>query len=197
MKKYCVYIHKNKINGKIYVGQTSKSPNARFGLNGQQYCYNEETKFAKAIKKYGFNNFDHIIIKENLTKNEANLLESQLITKYDSFKNGYNMTLGGDGGGFINHHHKKVSIEKMKHVGKDNGLYGTHRPDYVKEAVKKAHAKAITQYDMNMTPIKTFESGTEIKRLLNYDNSFIARSCKTHKSAYGYYWRYASPTTTE
>lgn len=193
MKKYCVYIHKNKINGKVYVGQTSKEVWARWGLLGQQYCYNENTKFSQAIKKYGFENFEHIVVAENLTKEEVNQLEQELIKQYDSYYNGYNSTLGGDGGGFLGHTHSPESIEKMIHRGSDNGMYGKHRPDYVKEAVRKAHAKAVHQYDLNGNFIREFESATAAKREMGYDNSLINKCCKMkHRTAYGFYWRYAT-----
>ena len=191
MKKYCIYIHKNKINNKIYVGQTCKNVWGRWGLNGQQYCYSENNKFGKAIKKYGFENFDHIIIKENLSKEEANELEKQLIVFYDSFKNGYNSTTGGDGGGFIGHKHKKDSIIKMVKKGKENGMYGKKRPQYVKDAVRKSHAKPIEQYDLNGNFLRRYESATYIKKNYNYDNSLINKCCKNNKAAYGFFWKYA------
>lgn len=192
MKQYCVYIHKNKINEKIYVGQTSKDVWARWGLEGQQYCYSE-TKFSKAIAKYGFDNFEHTVVQSNLTKEEANNLEQQLIKQYDSFANGYNSTLGGDGGGFLGHKHSEESIKKMVHYGEDNGMYGQKRPEYVKEAVRKAHAKAVHQYDLNGNFIKEFESATAAKRECGYDNSLINKCCKLkHRTAYGFYWRYAT-----
>ena len=193
MKKFCVYIHKNKINGKVYVGQTSKDVWSRWGLNGQQYCYGQDTKFSKAIKKYGFDNFEHIIIQDELTKEEANKLEKELIALYDSYKNGYNSTLGDDGGGFINHIHSEESKKLMVHYGEDNGMYGKTRPDYVKEAVRKAHAKSVCQYDLQGNFIAQYESATEVKRLYGYDNSLINKCCKMkHRTAYGYYWRYAN-----
>lgn len=193
MKEYCVYIHKNKINNKVYVGQTCKDVWARWGLEGQQYCYGSDTRFKLAIEKYGFDNFEHIIVAENLTKEEANFLERKLIQEYDSYNNGYNCTLGGSGGGFIGHKHTEESKAKMVHYGKDNGMYGKTRPDYVKDAIKKAHAKAVCQYDLEGNFIKEYESATEVKRQLGYDNSLINKCCKIkHRTAYGYYWRYAT-----
>ena len=51
-KLYAIYIHKNKINNKVYVGQTcQRHVNFRWGHNGNHY--KDQPKFFKAIKKYG------------------------------------------------------------------------------------------------------------------------------------------------
>ena len=93
---YTVYMHKNKINGKVYIGVTSQNIKWRFGKEGEQY---KNQPFYKAIQKYGWNNFEHIILYENLTKKEAGLKEFETIKKYKSHqkKFGYNIKLGGFG----------------------------------------------------------------------------------------------------
>ena len=91
---YCVYLHTNKTNGKKYVGITSRKTNTRWQKgNG----YKRQKKFYAAISKYGWDGFSHEILFANLTLEEANLKEKELIKFYDSFKNGYNSTEGGDG----------------------------------------------------------------------------------------------------
>ena len=67
-KSYCVYLHTNKINGKVYVGLTSMSPEERW-KNGKGYCNNSH--FKSAIEKYGWDNFEHEIIKRGLTKDDG------------------------------------------------------------------------------------------------------------------------------
>ena len=93
---YTVYMHKNKINGKVYIGVTSQNIKWRFGKEGEQY---KNQPFYKAIKKYGWNNFEHIILYENLTKKEAGIKELELIKKYKANQKefGYNIKLGGFG----------------------------------------------------------------------------------------------------
>ena len=94
MKKYTIYIHKNKINGKVYIGQTSQKPEKRWD-NGRGY--ETSSKFYNAILKYGWNNFEHIILYTNLTLEEANQKEQELIEQYKSYEDdfGYNITHGG------------------------------------------------------------------------------------------------------
>ena len=88
---YLVYIHTNKINGKKYIGITSKKSSQRF-RNGRGYC----SRFGNAIKKYGWNNFKHEILYNNLTRNQAEMIESELIKFYKTTfeKYGYNTYSG-------------------------------------------------------------------------------------------------------
>lgn len=94
-KKYCVYMHINTINSKRYVGITSKIPEERW-RNGNGYKSNKH--FYNAILKYGWNNFQHIIVKNNIEMEEACQLEKELIKKYHSNNTnfGYNICDGGE-----------------------------------------------------------------------------------------------------
>ena len=105
---WTVYVHINKINGKTYVGITRLSSSKRWGNKGYGYRYQP---FYKAIKKYGWDNFEHFIFANNLTEDEAVKMESFLIVKLESLmsQNGYNVSLGGD-----------FSKAKMRKVAKYN-----------------------------------------------------------------------------
>ena len=48
MKKYTIYIHKNKINGKVYIGQTSQKPEKRWD-NGRGYETSSKVKLVYKI----------------------------------------------------------------------------------------------------------------------------------------------------
>ena len=100
-KIYTVYVHTNLINGMQYVGITRKKPHERWHKGGSGYCYNKP--FYDDILRYGWDEgFSHDIIATGLTCYEAAKMERELIQKYDTFKNGYNRTLGGEGGdGFV------------------------------------------------------------------------------------------------
>ena len=68
-----LYLHTSP-NGKKYYGITSKNnPSERWGNNGENY--KRHPYFYNAIKKYGWDNFKHEIIFDDLTENEAKLLE--------------------------------------------------------------------------------------------------------------------------
>ena len=88
MKKYCVYMHINKINNKRYVGITFREPEQRWQKG---YGYHRQPKFYNAILKYGWDNFEHIILEQDIpTEEEALKLETFYIKKYDTVNNGYN-----------------------------------------------------------------------------------------------------------
>lgn len=91
---WMIYKHTNKINGKSYIGQTIKSIDERAGRDGKNYEGSNE--FCSAIKEYGWDNFEHTILQENIaTQEEADTQERYWIKYYDTFKHGYNLTLGG------------------------------------------------------------------------------------------------------
>lgn len=96
MKTWTVYIRRNKINNKVYIGVTVKTPKQRAGQNGKWYLQNPKNKFARAIKKYGWDAFETNIIATGLNEKTALAYERFWIAVFDSYKNGYNSTPGGD-----------------------------------------------------------------------------------------------------
>ena len=92
---FTVYMHILP-NGKRYIGITSKDPEERWHKGRG---YDPHKYFRNAINKYGWDNIQHVIIAQNLTKEEACLMEQQLIEKYDTMnpEKGYNLTKGGFG----------------------------------------------------------------------------------------------------
>jgi hypothetical protein len=91
MNTFCVYRHVFP-NGKSYIG-ISKDAEKRW-RNGKGY--ETQQKMQRAIVKYGWDNVQHIILADRLTKELAMQLEQHYIAEYDSIKNGYNATIGGD-----------------------------------------------------------------------------------------------------
>lgn len=93
-KMYIVYEHVSPSN-KRYIGITCQIPEQRW-QNGNGY--KQSTAFYNAIQKYGWENFQHNILFENLTAEEAVKKERELIQKYKTTdKNyGYNILSGGE-----------------------------------------------------------------------------------------------------
>ncbi len=88
---YTVYMHIDP-NGKRYVGITKRSLEDRWN-DGFGYATNKDTRFFDAIREIGWENFQHEIVKSNLTKIDAEILEAELIEKYKTTdpKYGYNI----------------------------------------------------------------------------------------------------------
>lgn len=109
MNNYSVYQHINKVNGKRYIGITKQVPENRWGANGNNY--KSTPYFYNSIKKYGWESFEHIIIKDNLTKEDACALEIELIKKYKTQdkKYGYNILSGGTAPNLTDEVKKKIS----------------------------------------------------------------------------------------
>lgn len=92
------YIYKiqNLINNRVYIGQTVKSYEKRFQQHKNNYDkpYFSQLTLYKAFKKYGLENFSFEPIEE-IENEKLDEREKYWIDYYDSYKNGYNMTLGG------------------------------------------------------------------------------------------------------
>jgi group I intron endonuclease len=112
-----VYSFTNKINGKRYIGQTI-NPKSRYiahindsnNPNSQAYNY----PLAKALRKYGLNNFVYEVLGEELTIDEMNELEIYYIDLYDSINNGYNILEGGRNASRIHSDEAKAKMSEAK-----------------------------------------------------------------------------------
>lgn len=80
----------------MYIGQTIHS--LQWRINGHLQCVKRGTnrKLYNAIRKYGWDNFEYGIICNCSSIQELNQKETEYIIKYDTYKSGYNMGLGGD-----------------------------------------------------------------------------------------------------
>lgn len=146
-KNYIVYKH-TAPNGKIYIGQTGQKNPKRRWQNGEGYKPNSH--FYNAIKKYGWDNFEHVIVADGLTKEEADWLEKFLIDYYETTDRtkGYNNTSGGDGSFEMTDEAKqkmseaklgiKLSDEHRKHLSEAHKRIGDF---FVKLAAEKTAKK--------------------------------------------------------
>lgn len=94
---YTVYMHVSKTTNKKYVGITCREPwERRFNGNGSGYknCIH----FWNAIKLYGWNDFEHIVLQRCESEKEAMRLERYYIALYKTNDNkyGYNIKEGGE-----------------------------------------------------------------------------------------------------
>lgn len=118
-----IYCIKNKVNGKCYIGQAIKlQKRLKAHWNNWGKPMYEHIVLYKAIKKYGIENFEIIVLKTIQdalgwrTKLTLDELEKKYIEEYDSFNNGYNSTLGGGDGGVLGYKHTDETKEHLKEI---------------------------------------------------------------------------------
>lgn len=89
-------MHTNKVNNKKYIG-ISSNVKQRWTGNGSDY---KRQVIGKAFDKYGWDNFEHEILFENLSQEEAETKEIEMISYYQSNNRlfGYNISKGGENG---------------------------------------------------------------------------------------------------
>lgn len=200
-----VYIHITPI-GKVYVGITSTTIERRWRNNGNGY---KNQYFYRAIKKYGWDNIEHKILYTNLSKEEAEQKEIELIKKYKSNDKrfGYNI----DDGGYL------FSKEHLEHLSKSHKGYkhteeakkkmsafrignkyacgsksrkGIPTSEETKEKIKMAHIKRSRQiYCIELDT--TFISIREASRILKIDRTNIKRCCLgTQHTTHNYHFKF-------
>lgn len=106
-----IYKITNKVNNKIYIGQTVLSLNKR---RNQHLVCEKETPLYNAIRKHGKDNFTFEVICTALNKSYLNELEAFFIKFYDCMTpEGYNLTSGGDSAFSRSEHTKKLQRKAM------------------------------------------------------------------------------------
>ena len=140
----------------------TKNASARWVNNGSQY---KKCKFFyRAIQKYGWDNFEHEILIDNISKEEACLIEKELIKKYKTQdKNfGYNIASGGLGG---------CTVKGERHF----------------------LSKKVYQYDLDGSYVREWENAQRASEELDISVSDIALMCRKTsniKKAGTYMWSY-------
>ena len=135
-------MHINKINDKKYIGMTCNKE-SRFGKNGSGYLRKTKGKFnqpyfANAILKYGWENFETIILEDHLTKKQADEREKFFIQKYETQNNkkGYNIKDGGSNGKLSEETKKKISEHMIGRFAKEkNPFWGKKHTEEVKKII--------------------------------------------------------------
>lgn len=137
---YIIYQIKCLVNGKIYIGYTSRSLEKRWK---EHLLCKLDTKFYRALKKYGIKNFSMSVIETYETKKEALSKEKYWIEKLNTISEGYNTHEGGLGGKT----RTKEQIESLskRMSGKNNPMYGSSYTD----EWKNRHSQKMKEYFKN------------------------------------------------
>lgn len=108
-----IYKITNKINNHSYIGLSTHVED-RWEYHKTPYNWERECNkvLYKAIKKYGIDNFKFEILEE-CQLDELNEKEKYYIEKYNTYKEGYNMTAGGEDNQGEGHPRHKLTKEDI------------------------------------------------------------------------------------
>lgn len=117
-----------KVSGKSYIGWTNnfkrrKKTHEIDALKGNEAL----PKFYRAIRKYGIENFEWKIIDWSSSEEFGKRQEIYWIGRFNTFENGYNSTIGGDGGPVLK--------------GKDNPRFGKPMSSEAKKKSSESHKR--------------------------------------------------------
>ena len=202
-----VYKYVNNVNGKVYIGQTTRTLEERH----KEHERRKNTAFDKALSKYGSKSFTCEVLCQCDTTEALNEAEKYYIKLYNSLVPfGYNMCEGGNNTKGYTHKDeskRKMSVAKKgKYLGNDNPFYNkTHNEETRKklsearkgrkldsewkENLAKAHHKKVLCVETG----KNYDSIKECAETLNLKATHITRVCKgKRQTTGGCHWRYAT-----
>jgi group I intron endonuclease len=178
-----IYKITNLINNKCYIGQTNNIPRRwsehKSALNRNLH-HNEHLQ--KSWLRYGEINFKFEVL-EYCSLEDLNTLEEFYVSKFNSYKRGYNRTVGADGKGKIITKETREKIRKAR--------LGTKMKEEVKEHLRNINANPVKATNKKTGEELIFSSGNQAERVLGIKGGG-ARHVLVGKrmSAGGYYFEY-------
>lgn len=198
MNKICgIYKITNKINGKIYIGQSNNI--CRRWKEEKYYKGHCNSPLNRAFNKYGLENFTFEIIEE-CSIEELDEKEIYYISLYKSNEDefGYNLTSGGGRCSFSNDVKKRMSIahtgmKRTKEAIEKSASF--HRGRKRSEGTRKKLSKAKDKQKKKVLCIEEntiYESIRYASRKTKICHSCISKCClNKQKTAGGYHWKFA------
>lgn len=190
-----IYKVTNIINNKVYIGQTIGTLDVRKRKHLSDCKKNTKNKFHRALVKYGSDNFfwEQIDIASDLQ--ELNTKEIQWIENYNSYKKGYNSTLGGDLS-WTGKTHTNFTKEKLRKIfllpyneikemfEKENYRVTTQETEY-KDLSHKISVVCPQGHNWNTLPYK-FKSGTRCPECNRLSSKIKYEEIIYHFNEYNY-----------
>lgn len=206
-----IYKATSATTGKVYIGQTTQTLQERINQHnshafGHQYNYH----FHNAIRKYGADDFSYEIIEDNIKSVETlNERERYWISYYNSYYDGYNSTMGGEGrvcrddelivklfkDGYTTQEICEITGYNRRTVYKGYRAMALTEENNRRKAeqTRQRCARAVEQYTIDGELIRVWSSATECGKALG-SQSLISAICRQEESmlsAYGCLFKYA------
>lgn len=205
-----IYKATSKTTNKVYIGLSTQTLQQRINQHNS-HAYNQQSKYHLhcAIRKYGPDDFEYVIIEDNIDNIETlKERERYWIKYYDSYYNGYNSTLGGEGRIIRDDEEIKRLFEEGKTTKEiveitghnKNTIYKSYQSSGLTEINNERKklqnqlrcSRPVEQYDLEGNFIKEWLSATECGKVLG-NQSFISAICNQKEnmlSAYGFLFKY-------
>lgn len=169
-----IYKITNSINDKVYIGKTSLTIQKRFQQHIRDSKKYLDRPLYKAFNKYGIENFKIEEIETNIPDVKINEKEQFYIKKFNSYHNGYNATLGGDGIKYKDYNIDEII--KLNQQGLScyeiaNRINLDRR--YISNLLKANNIKVLSSKEFNKNKFskKVYQLELETHKLLNIFNS--------------------------
>lgn len=184
--KGCVYLARNAINKKIYIGYTNQTLGRRITAHLSAAKTKENDRyFYNAIKKYGKDNFLWTILFLSNDQSKLKEIERECIKLYESNNRlfGYNLTTGGEGASLNTEIKSKISRK-----AKERNLFGKRNPFFGKSHSKETRQKlSRVRSGKRWSPFEKHTEETkkrlsDIRRNLAKDPEFIEKMRRCQKS---------------
>jgi len=176
-----IYWFRNTENNKYYVGQ-ALDIRKRFNKHMSRMRRKFNYPLYNALNKYGLDKFEYsielILDTENKSnediQKELNELEIKYIKKYNSFENGYNLTIGGES--ISGYHQTEETKQRLSNATKEIQNDGRNKV-YVYNILTKEYSEWNTLKEfLNKYDLKTKYIAS--KKLVVVDNQWIAARTK-------------------
>lgn len=202
-----IYKIVNSVNDKVYIGQTKRTIDFRYR---QHICTaksatKRHSAIHNAMLKYGIENF-HVELIEDCPIEQMDEREMYWIEQYDSFRNGYNRTVGGEKGVLIDEDeiialwndgysvkdiHLKTNHDKhiIKEILLERGITRDELKDRRNTVAGMKRRLPVYQYDRDGNFIREFTSIFDAADAYGTSHWNIRNSVfGNHKTACGYQW---------
>ena len=185
-----IYKITNKINGKVYIGQTKQEPSKRWEVH--KYSSQKIFPIQKAISKYGIANFTFEVIDGANSQSELNYREDHYIHLHNSLSpNGYNLRLNSK---LFPETRKKQSLRAIERVKREKETLKT----YLNRGREKIKNK-IKAVEVATGKVLIFSSIQEVKMIgaTPWKVSSMVRGLSAYVEHVGYYFEYLDKNTVK